>query len=62
MNELLTQMDRLLTQNEVAALLQIGRPILLSLVRDGKIKSVTIGKRRRFRRVDIESYLEKEGE
>jgi len=62
MNELLTHMDRLLTQNEVAALLQIGRPILLSLVRDGKIKSVTIGKRRRFRRVDIESYLEKEGE
>ena len=54
-------MDKLLTQNEVASLLQIGRPILLSLVRDGKIKSVTIGKRRRFRRADIESYLDKEG-
>jgi excisionase family DNA binding protein len=49
----------LLTINQVAALLNLGRTKTYEIVRSGKIKSLKVGSRRLIRREDVELYVEK---
>lgn len=46
----------LLKVEEAAALLGIGRTLLYELMREGQIRSVQVGRLRRLRRADLETY------
>jgi excisionase family DNA binding protein len=46
-----------LTVEEVAELLRVGRTTVYDLIRTGRLASVTIGRLRRIRRTDLASYL-----
>jgi len=48
----------LLTIQETAAFLKVTRSMVYQLERQGHIRSVTVGKRRRYRLADLERYLE----
>ena len=48
-----------LTYNELADRFKVTKRFLRKLVKEDKIKSVRIGRCRRFRLVDVESYEEK---
>lgn len=47
----------LLTINQVASLLNLGRTKTYEIVRSGKIKSLKVGSRRLIRREDVELYV-----
>lgn len=47
----------LLKPEEAAVVLGIGRTTLYDLLRNGEIASVQVGKLRRFRRTDLETYV-----
>jgi excisionase family DNA binding protein len=47
----------LLTINQVAALLNLGRTKTYEIVRSGKIKSIKVGSRRLIRPEDVEIYV-----
>lgn len=49
-----------LTIQQVATALSIHRSTVYDLIRDGKLKTIRIGKRQRVRRVDLMEYLERE--
>jgi excisionase family DNA binding protein len=49
----------LLTINQVAALLNLGRTKTYEIVRSGKIKSLKVGSRRLIRPEDVEIYVKK---
>ena len=51
----------LLTIEQAAAELGIGRTTMYALIRDGLIESVRIGRLRRVRRSDLASYVERLG-
>ncbi|MBV1851906.1 helix-turn-helix domain-containing protein [Catellatospora tritici] len=53
-----TQSKLLLTADEAAAVLGIGRTLLYDLVRTGKVRSVQIGRLRRFRPADLRVYAD----
>ncbi len=48
----------LLTINQVAALLNLGRTKTYEIVRSGKLKSYKFGSRRLIRREDVSRYVE----
>lgn len=48
---------RLLTVNQLADLLAISRDSVYRLVRAGKLPSILVGDRIRFRAVDVDDYL-----
>lgn len=51
----------IMTPEQVAELLQCSVPTLRKLVRAGKLREITVGPRtRRYRRADVEAYLEGE--
>jgi len=47
----------LLTINQVAALLNLGRTKTYEIVRSGKIKSLKVGSRRLIRPEEVEKYV-----
>jgi excisionase family DNA binding protein len=47
----------LLTINQVAALLNLGRTKTYEIVRSGKIKSMKVGSRRLIRPEDVQKYV-----
>lgn len=47
----------LLTINQVAGLLNLGRTKTYEIVRSGKIRSFKVGSRRLIRREDVEQYV-----
>jgi len=49
----------LLTINQVAALLNLGRTKTYEIVRSGKIKSLKVGSRRLIRPEDVEIYVKR---
>lgn len=54
-------MEKLLTTQDVADLLQLSRWSVARLVRIGELRCVTLGKRkRRFRPADVEKYVNKQ--
>jgi excisionase family DNA binding protein len=57
-----TAYPALLTVNEVASLLGISRPSVYRLRGSGQLASYRVGERLRFRRADIEAYLERNRE
>jgi excisionase family DNA binding protein len=56
MNERQRAEKLLLTVTEAAALLGIGRTLMYELIRTGAVCSVTVGRLRRLRRADLETY------
>ena len=53
-------LPRLLTVDETAEYLRVDRSTVYRLERDGAIRSVRVGRRRRFRPQDLLAYLESE--
>jgi excisionase family DNA binding protein len=51
---------RLLTINDVAYSLAISRDSVYRLVRSGSLSPIRVGERLRFRREDIDAYLNRE--
>ena len=51
--------DSLLTVNEVGALLRVSRVTVYRLMERGELASVKVGESRRFRRRDIEAYIDR---
>ena len=51
----------LLTIQETAAFLKVTRSMVYQLERQGLIRPVLVGKRRRYRLVELERYLEAGG-
>jgi excisionase family DNA binding protein len=51
--------DRLLTIGETADVLRISRPTVYRLLRSGDLHAVRVGQRHRFRREDIDAYLDR---
>lgn len=49
--------ERLLTPEEVASVLQIGRTRVYELLAYGDLRSVRIGKSRRIRRSDLDNFI-----
>lgn len=49
--------ERLLTPEDVASVLQIGRTRVYELLTYGKLRSVRIGKSRRIRRSDLDEFI-----
>ena len=47
----------LLTVTEAAARLRIGRTLMYELISTGAVESVTVGRLRRVRPVDLETYV-----
>ena len=47
-----------LTVKEVAALLHVSRPTVEKYIKRGELPSTTIGRCRRIRRIDLESFLD----
>jgi excisionase family DNA binding protein len=56
--ETTTPTKLLLTTEEAASVLGIGRTRMYQLVRTGKVRSVTLGRSRRIRPEDLETYVE----
>ena len=54
--------ERLLTQADVADLLQVSRWTLARVIRRGDLVGVRVGDRLRFRRNDVDAYLERNAE
>lgn len=54
-----TESLRLLTINDVAELLAISRDSVYRLVRAGKLPSLRVGARIRFRATEVDAYLER---
>jgi excisionase family DNA binding protein len=52
----------LLTVDETADLLRIDRSSVYRLEREGSLRSVRVGQRRRFRQEDLSDYLEQSPE
>ena len=52
----------LLTQADVADLLQVSRWTVTRLIRRGELRGVRVGERLRFRPADIDAYLERNQE
>lgn len=53
-----TPVDRLLyTPEEAAEALAIGRSTLYELMADGAVKYIKLGRLRRIRRADLETYV-----
>jgi len=52
----------LLTINQVAGLLNLGRTKTYEIVRSGKIRSLKVGSRRLIRREDVEFYVKQVAE
>ena len=52
--------DPLLTQQEVAAVLRVSRWTVARLIERGDLRGVRVGARRRFRRDEIEAFLDRE--
>ena len=50
--------DKLLTVQDVADILNIGRSTMYQLVQRGEIPSVQIGSTRRIRPVDLRNFIE----
>ena len=50
-------MTRLLTIEEVQELLGVGRDWIYTRIKNGRLKSHKLGKYRRFRSSDLESYI-----
>ena len=48
----------LLTTEEAASVLGIGRTRMYQLVRTGKVRSVTLGRSRRIRPEDLQAYVQ----
>jgi len=53
-------MDKLLTPTEVKDILCVTRQTLHAIVKSGKLKYVAVGFRKRFRKADVEAYLDGE--
>ena len=49
--------ERLLTPEDVAGVLQIGRTRVYELLTYGDLRSVKIGKSRRIRRTDLDDFI-----
>lgn len=49
--------ERLLTPEDVACVLQIGRTRVYGLLAYGDLRSVKIGKSRRIRRTDLDDFI-----
>lgn len=49
--------DELLTLDQVAAVLKIGRTSVYELLNSGALPSVTIGRSRRVLRSDLDAYI-----
>jgi excisionase family DNA binding protein len=54
-------MPRLLSVNETAEFLGVDRSTVYRLEREGALRSVRVGTRRRFRPEDLRAYLERDG-
>jgi excisionase family DNA binding protein len=53
--------DRLLiSQREACQRLGISRPTLVGEIKAGRLRYVLVGKRRKFRQVDLETYVERQ--
>jgi excisionase family DNA binding protein len=53
-----TMPEGLLTRDEVAAVLNISKTFTYTLITDGRIPSIKIGRSRRVRPQDLEHYLD----
>jgi excisionase family DNA binding protein len=47
------------TVDETAEYLRVDRSTIYRLEREGKLRSVRVGRRRRFRPEDLDAYLER---
>lgn len=56
MNE--KELEKMLTIKDVTKLLNISRATLYKIMDDGRLTSYLVGGQRRFKRADIEAYLE----
>jgi excisionase family DNA binding protein len=52
-------LPRLRTVDETAEYLRVDRSTIYRLEREGKLRSVRVGRRRRFRPEDLDAYLER---
>ena len=52
-------LPRLLTVDETAEYLRVDRSTVYRLEREGELRSVRVGRRRRFRPDDLRVYLER---
>lgn len=50
--------DRLLTEQEVADILQVKKSWVAEAAREGKLACVQLGRYRRFRREDVDDFIE----
>ena len=50
---------RLLTVNEVAALLRVSRMTVYRLIKEGQLKALRVGRSYRLREDDVDEYLSK---
>jgi excisionase family DNA binding protein len=55
-------LSRLLSINDVAALLGISRPTVYALIRRGELVPIRVGQRARFESADVRAYLERHRE
>jgi excisionase family DNA binding protein len=53
--------ERLLTQSDVADVLRVSRWTVARLVSRGELRGVRVSERRRFRKEEIDAYLDREG-
>ena len=53
--------EQILTPEEVAAYLRLGRTTTYSLLSSGQIKSFKVGRRRLIRRRDVERFVDERG-
>ena len=51
--------DRLLTVAEVAEALRVSTMTIYRMVKSGQLPATRVGRSYRFRRADVQSYLEK---
>jgi excisionase family DNA binding protein len=49
--------EELLTVEEVAKILRVGKTMVYAIMAAGNLPSVTIGRCRRFRRSDVYAYI-----
>ena len=49
-----------MTVNETANVLRVSRETVYRLLRDGAIRAVIVGKRKRFRLEDVNAYIERQ--